>query len=62
MFKDFIKKFGIMLLFVAMVITCVGAISTSDAAFVSAGIVSAITLAVAAYKGIKNNSGNLNRE
>lgn len=51
-----------MLLFVAMVITCVGAISTSDAAFVSAGIVSAITLAVAAYKGIKNNSGDINKE
>lgn len=62
MFVDFIKKFGIMLLFVAMVITCVGAISTKDVVFICAGIVSAITLAVAAYKGIKNNSGNLNRE
>lgn len=62
MFLDFIKKFGIMLLFVAMVITCVGAISTKDVVFICAGIVSAITLAISAYKGIKNNSGDLNRE
>lgn len=58
MFLTFIKQFGIMLLFIVLVITCVGSISTKDTAFVLTGIVSLVALAVATYKFIRKYSGN----
>lgn len=60
MFLTFIKQFGIMLLFIVLVITCVGSISTKDTAFVFTGIVSLVALAVATYKFIRKYSGNNN--
>ena len=60
MFLTFIKQFGIMLLFIVLVITCIGSISTKDTAFVLTGVVSLVALAVAIYKFIRKYSGNKN--
>ena len=55
--KNFIKNFGIMLFGLALIITCVGAISTGDAVFVTTGIISSLFLAYHIGKFIRENSG-----
>ena len=60
MFLTFIKQFGIMLLFIVLVITCIGSISTKDTAFVLTGVVSRVAPAGATYKVTRKYSGNKN--
>lgn len=61
MFKDFIKKVGIMLIMLCLIIACVGAITTKDVVFTPCGIVALVVLAREIYLFIKDNSGNQNK-
>lgn len=60
MFLDFIKKFGIMLIMLCLIIACIGAISTKDVVFTPCGVVALVVLAREIYLFIKDNSGNIN--